>query len=249
MYALLSKLAEIVASFATRFFVERRVSQDAEIVGEFIRLILALQDVCARGERILGILEGFVSGATSSFDEASFKKLIDEQREALNDLGRELDGLKALLATMDAQLSLDISRLVDAKSGILTRWQQQVDQSHFSTTTIFFLSNASLERLIKMGGSEAGSRELTNNREDFVFAVADRLRDTRSREVRDIRSATEAARRRITEDIKVARADLRRARDLCSRLRDSAENALGKEPFAKLRRKLERKKSSRTSPG
>jgi hypothetical protein len=238
MYTLLSKLAEIAASFVTRFFDHRGVSQDAEIAGHVVRMIVALQDICTRGERILMAASNLVDDPTRTDHGADFEKLIGVQRQALGTLAGQLNNLKDLLATIDVQISLDLTLVLDTKSGILTRWQQQVDQSRFSTTSLFFLPPASLGRVLEIGRKQATPQGLIVSREDFVLAVADQLRDARSREVRDIRSAAQPARRLVQDEIAVARTELQRTKELCSHLRDSAETALGKEAFARLRRKL-----------
>lgn len=150
-----------------------------------------------------------------------------------------LEKSRALLATIDVEFYLELAPFLDEKSGLVTRWSQQVSQSRFSTTTLFFLPPDSLQRLVEIGRAHASPDRLGTERTDYLMAMADGIRDARSREIRDIRSA--AARDnevRVRAEITAARADLARTRGLCSRLLTATEEAVGPEAMTGLRRKL-----------
>jgi hypothetical protein len=238
MSALLSKLAEIVATFGTRFLDSRNVARDAVVAGHLVGIVVALQDLCGRGRRILGLAGGFADGTVDERHAAEFDVLLMEQDRAVRALQHRLLTSRELLATIDARLSLELAPLLDDKSGLLTRWSQQVEQSRFSTTTLFFVPADSLQRLLEIGTEHSSPRGLDRQRDDYVLALADQLRATRSRELRDMRRATGQGRKRLKAEITTALAELGRAEELCANLLTAAEQALGAAPFAALRRKL-----------
>ena len=53
MFALLSKLAEILAQFGNNLLASRRTAKDAEVAAAISNCAVALQGICVRGERIL----------------------------------------------------------------------------------------------------------------------------------------------------------------------------------------------------
>lgn len=239
MYGLLSKLAEILSSYGFRFLDSRRASRDTDVAAQLVRIVLALQDLCVRGERILKLTDGFVDGMAHPGASAEFESLVDRQVQALGELRSMLEQSRALLATIDVEFYLELAPFLDKKSGLVTRWSQQVSQSRFSTTTLFFLPADSLQRLIEIGRAQASPVRLDTERTDYLMAMADGIRDVRSREIRDIRSA--AARDnevRVRSEIVAARTDLARTRGLCSGLLASTEEAVGPEAMTGLRRKL-----------
>ncbi len=244
MFTLLSKLAEIIASFGTRFLDSRNVARDTEVAGHLVRIVVALQDLCARGERILALADGFAEGTADQVQAAQFDKLLQQQNDALGELESQLATSRDLLATVDVGLYLDLAPLLDRKSGLLTRWSQQLAQSRFSTTTLFFLPAESLQSVLEIGKSHSSPRGLDSARDEYVLALADHLRTTRSREVRDIRRSTEQVRKRLEAELAIARGELGHARELCALLLASTEQALGAEAFTRLRRKLVPKPSS-----
>jgi hypothetical protein len=142
------------------------------------------------------------------------------------------------MATIDAQIYLDLAPMVDQKSGLLTRWGRQATLSEFSTTTLFFLPADDLSRLIEVGRASAGPDGLDVERTTYVVAIADSVRNTRSREVRDIRLASQGVQDQVRTEIASARADLAHAKDYCLTLRGATETAVGPEAMARLRRKL-----------
>lgn len=238
MFGLISKLAEILSSYWGRFLDGRRLDQDADVASHLVRLVVALQGLCVRGEQLLVLAERLLDGDGSSQASAEFGGLLGEQARAVDGLRSVLDESKGLLATIDARFYLDLAPLVDAKSGLLARWSRQASLGRFSTTTLFFLPADDLERLIEAGRAGASPDGLEVERARYVVALADSIRDVRSREVRDIRLASTDAQEQVRADIRSARADLDRAKDCCSTLLGATETAVGPEAMARLRRKL-----------
>lgn len=238
MFGLISKLAEIMSSYWGRFLDGKRLAQDADVARHLVRLVVELQDLCVRGEWLLVLAGRLLDGDRSSETSAEFNRILGEQALTLEGLRSVLDESKKLLATVDARFYLDLAPLVDAKSGLLAKWERQAKQGPFSTTTLFFLPADDLMRLIEAGRASASRDGLSKEITRYALTIADSIRDIRSREVRDIRLATVSAQEQVRADIKSARADLERAQDYCSRLLGATETAVGPEAMAKLRRKL-----------
>jgi hypothetical protein len=238
MFGLISKLAEILSSYWGRFLDGRRVDQDADVAGHLVRVAVGLQDLCVRGERLLVLTETLLDGNGSTGTSSEFTRTLGEQARAVAELQSMLEKSQGLLATIDPGFYLDLAPMVDKKSGLLARWGRQVSLSGFSTTTLFFLPAGDLARLIEVGRAGADTDGLGLERTAYVVAIAARIRDARSREVRDIRIATKAIQDRVRAEIASARADLARAKGYCSALLGATEAAVGPEPMARLRRKL-----------
>lgn len=224
MFGLIAKLAEILSSYWGRFLDGRHVDKDAEVARHLVRVAVALQELCVRGERLLGLAERLLAGDDVS---AEFAAVLREQTRAVDELRAALGDSAGLLATVDARFYVDLAPLVDAKSGLLTRWSRQTSMSEFSTTTLFFLPDGEVARLVEAGRDE---------RAPFVVAVADSIRAIRAREVRDIRAA--ADRDRVRAEITAARNDLVRAAESGAALLAATEAAVGADAMAKLRRSL-----------
>jgi hypothetical protein len=238
MFGLITKLAEILSSYWGRFLDGKRLDQDADVARHLLRLVVALQDLCVRGERLLVLAGRLIDGDGSAETPAEFSGILGEQAQAVDGLRSVLDESKKLLATVDARFYPDLAPLVDAKSGLLVKWERQAKQGPFSTATLFFLPADDLMRLIEAGRGNANPDGLGEDITSYVLAIADSTRGIRSREVRDIRLAAVGAREQVRADITSARADLERAKDCCSRLLGATETAVGPEALARLRRKL-----------
>jgi hypothetical protein len=248
VFGLLSTLAEILSTYATRFFNGRGTARDVDLAANLLRIVMALQNLALRGERLLRLVEDLLAddeaseGPTECIEKAEeVVRLLNGQTRGLMELDEILSASQPLLATIDASLYPELALLLDVKSGLVARWRQQVSQSRFSTTTLFFLPSEGIRGLMQTGRDAGGSRSL-----GFVSAVADHLHGVRRHEIRDIRSLpgaeTPAARaraeHRLREEIAAARADLARATDMCARLQTGMEESLGAEAMAGLRRKL-----------
>lgn len=186
----------------------RRVAKDAEVATELIRMTLALQDLCVRGERLLALADEFVDGHVRPGSVEEFEGLLDRQVQAVDALRATLIDRQALLVTIDAGLYLELAPFLDTKSGLIARWSQQVSQSRFSTTTLFFLPAASLHQAIEIGQIQANRDGLNRERFDYLLAVADGIRSARSHEVRDLRRAMAPDKEAmIRSEITVAKAE------------------------------------------
>ncbi|MGI5516136.1 hypothetical protein [Streptomyces sp. CA-106131] len=238
MFGLISKLAEILSSHWGRLLEGRQLGRDADVAGHLVRVVVALQDLCVRGEQLLVLAEKLLDGEGTPETSEEFTGILGQQAREVASLRSLLGESKGLMATIDAQLYLDLAPMVDQKSGLLTRWGRQATLSEFSTTTLFFLPADDLSRLIEVGRASAGPDGLDVERTTYVVAIADSVRNTRSREVRDIRLAPQGVHDQVRTEIASARADLARARDYCLTLRGATETAVGPAAMARLRRKL-----------
>jgi hypothetical protein len=238
MLGLISKLAEILSSYWERFLDGKRLGQDAEVARHLVHLVVALQELCLRGDQLLVLAERLLDGDKSAETSARFEGVLSEQAQAVNDVREAIGESKELLATVDARFYLDLAPLVDAKSGLLTRWERQAELSRFSTTTLFFLPGDGLVRLIEAGRTIANSDGLDVERGTYVVATADSIRELRTREIRDIRRATADTKEQVRAEITSARTDLECAKDYCSKLLGATEAAIGSDAMARLRREL-----------
>ena len=240
MYALLAKLAEILSDYGSRFLEGAKARGDTAVAASMAQCLLALQDICVRGELILRRASSFLDGPVDDQAAAELADLVAAQSRALEELQKLLGEQKALLATIDPGLYLELAPLLDNKSGLLTRWQQQASQSGFSTTTLFFLPREDLQRVLEVGRAQTTPAGLDPERTGYLLVVADTLRAVRSGEIRDIRRVTGQQGDRLASELRAARSDLERAKALCGELLASTERAVGPEALAGLRRKQAR---------
>jgi hypothetical protein len=247
MFALLSTLLEVISAHAGRLFDGRRVARDSEVAEHLLTIVLAVQDLCLRGDQLLSHVDGFLAADAGDSDPprstaaerfTEFERLVGAQAAAVDGLRTRLDESRLLLATVDPGLHLDLAPFLDVKSGLLTRWMQQVEQSRYSTTTLFFLPAAEVRRVLAVGQAHADRRGLGGERTAYLLAFADSLGEVRTHELRDLRlpSARQAA--RIRGEVEAARSDLHRARALCAQLADAVVAAIGPDALARLRRRL-----------
>src|SRR5262249_6030399 len=153
----------------------KHLDRDADVARHLVRVVMALQDLCVRGEQLLVLAERLLNGDRSSKVSAKFAEILGEQARAVDGVRSLLDESKGLLATVDARFYLDLVPLVDTKSGLLTRWGRQASLSRFSTTTLFFLPADDLMRLIDAGRASASLNGLDVERATYVVAVADSI--------------------------------------------------------------------------
>jgi hypothetical protein len=243
VFGLLAKVAEILASYGTTILNNRRTAKDADVADHLLRIVVVLQELCTRGERLLGLVDGFLAGNTSAEAAAEYEALLSAQMRALGELRTTVEESRGLLATIDAGLYLELAPFLDAKSGLLTRWSQQAEQSRFSTTTLFFLPSDRVSHLAEVGRGQISPDGMGGERMEYVAAVKDSMREVRSHEIRDVRGLGEQAgaaeqAERVRSEVAAARAELVRARSLCSSVLTSTERAVGPEALASLRRRL-----------
>ncbi|MEB8338329.1 hypothetical protein [Streptomyces endophyticus] len=239
MYGLLSKLAELLAQFGSGLVTLRRTAQDTDVAAALLRCAVALQDLCVRGERLLALADGLVDGADRPGAAREFVGLVQVQAEAVDSLRGTLVECQELLATVDAEVYVRLAPFLDAKSGLLTRWQQQATMSALSTTTLFFLPQAALDEVLAVGRAHATSDGLAADRTDYLLAIGDGMRAARAREVRDLsRAAATRHAPAVRDELAGARDELTRAGALCRQLVDSVKESVGPEAMARLRRQL-----------
>lgn len=238
MFGLISKLAELLSAYWGRFLDGRSLDRNAEVAQHLVRVVVTIQDLCIRGERLLILAEGLFDADQSPEKSAEFTAILSEQVQSLERLQSVLDDSKTLLATVDAQFYPDMAPLIDKKSGLLVKWGQQASRGAFSTTTLFFLPSHDLIRVIEAGRASSGPYGLDGERTTYVVALAESIRNARSSEVRDIRLPTSGVQEQVRKEIVSARADLERAKNNCSALVGATETAVGSEAMARLRRKL-----------
>jgi hypothetical protein len=240
VFTLVEKLAGILANYGTRLLDHRRAVRDSDVARRLLGIVLLLQDLCLRGDHVLALARQLGEGAADQVTEAEFDRVLSEQVAMIGKLREVLDDSRALLNTIDAGLYLELAPFLDIKSGLLTRWEQQRRTSTFSTTTLFFLPAAAVNRVAEVGQTGDTLAGLSSDRADYVMTLADTLRETRSVEVRDIRRVDALQAQRVRADIDDAQARLSRARDLCAQLVSSVEQAVGAAAMANLRRSLMR---------
>lgn len=239
MGELLSTVVQIVSSYVDRLLDRRTLSRDAKVAAELMGIVLALQQLCLTGERVLTLAATMASSAARPDDVTEFAALLRTQSARIDELRARIEASRALLATVEVEFAFALAPLLDQKSGLLARWQQQAAVSTYSTTTLLFLPAEGVTRAIassRAGGGTATSLDL--DRTDFVLVVADEVRSVRRREVRDIRRPGDGERDRLLRDIEEARARLDGARELCVQLSRTVQEHVGAEAMAQLRRTL-----------
>jgi hypothetical protein len=239
VFTLVEKLAEIFASYGARLLEHRRTVRDSDVARRLLGIVLLLQDLCLRGDRVLALARQFGDGAADEATGADLGQVLAEQVETVGELRKAINDSRMLLNSVDAGLYLELAPFLDVKSGLLTRWEQQRRTSTFSTMTLFFLPPAAVDRVARMaqeGDTLAGLS--SSDRADYVMTLAETLRETRSGEVRDIRRVNPEQAPRLRSEIDGARAELARARELCAQVASLVERTVGADVMADLRRSL-----------
>lgn len=240
MFALLSKLTEILAQFGAGFLAFKRTAEDADVAAVMLRCVVALQDLCVSGERILCLAEELVDGSVRPGTAEEFAALIERQAKTIEAMRSDLVDSRKLLATVDAGIYLELAPFLDGKSGLLTKWSQQAGSGRFSTTTLFYLPAEALDRVVAIGEALADADGLHFDRLDYVRAIADDVRSVKSREIRDLSRPIMASR---VAGIKEARAELERVKSMSGQLLAATQEAVGADAMARLRRSLVRNPS------
>jgi hypothetical protein len=245
VFALLSKLTEVLAQFGAGFLAVKRTAKDADVAAVMLRCVVALQGLCVRGMRILSLAEELVDGSARPGTAEEFAALIERQAETIEAMRSDLVDSRTLLATVDAGIYLELAPFLDGKSGLLMRWSQQAGMGRFSTTTLFYLPAEALDRVIAVGKALADADGLHIDRSAYVRALADDVRSARSQEVRDLSRPVAMSRvPGVKEEITKARAELDRVKSMSGQLLAATEEAVGADAMARLRRSLVRKPSS-----
>jgi hypothetical protein len=236
MFGLMSKLADIFSAYLLRFLDGRRGSADAVVAARLFEIVLRLQDLVVRGERILILAEALLTGTEQAEDGAGFDGLLAGQLRGLEELRATLEGERELLATIDINMYLDLVPFIDRKSGLLTRWGQQATRGPFSTTTLFFLPGGDLQRVLDAGRAVASPAGMQPDRTGYLVEVVKATKRVRSSEIRDVRKRPHGVEGAIAGQISEAGSDLANARMICAKLAAATGEAIGAEAMATLRR-------------
>ena len=244
MFTLLSKLAGILAQFGTGFLALKRTTDDASVAALLLRCVIAFQDLCVSGERILCLAGELADGSAASGTIDAFAALVEHQMATIDMLRSDLVDSRELLATVDASIYPQLAPFLDQKSGLLAKWSQQAVSGRFSTTTLFYLPAEAVDRVAAVGKELADADGLNFDRLDYVQILAEDVRSEKSREIRDLRRPIAESRIAwFKEEIATARAGLDWVRSLCEQLLSATREAVGADAMAHLRRSLARNPS------
>jgi hypothetical protein len=130
VFTLVEKLAEIIHRHGVRLLDHRRTVRDSDVARRLLGMVLLLQDLCLRGERVLVLARQFGDDTADAATEAELGRVLAEQVVTIRELREALANSRALLNTIDAGLYLELTPFLDIKSGLLTRWEQQRQTSH-----------------------------------------------------------------------------------------------------------------------
>jgi hypothetical protein len=238
MFGLIGKLVEVLSSYIQCFLDARRGSKDAAVAAKVFEIVLRLQEMVARGERILYLAATLLGGEGQAEDGGELELLLTTQLQDLEELQAALEQSRELLATIDVNMYLDLIPFIDRKSGLLTRWSQQATRGKFSTTTIFFLPNDDLQHVIEAARPALSPAGMGLDRTQYLVEVIDAVKRVRSYEVRDIRGHQQQIDSAISNQIADAGSDLANARQTCAKLMSATEEAVGAEAMASLRRNV-----------
>ncbi|CAM3245409.1 hypothetical protein [Stackebrandtia soli] len=232
MFEMFSKLAEILVGLLDGVRRRREIGKDAVLAQWLFGVVDQLLDVCVRGERILGELDAWLNGQGV---DGHLPELLRSQSVAVELLRRDLDASRALLGSVSANAFLTLAPLVDEKSGLLSRWAQQVTQAVHSSTAVFFLPGDVLESVLRLASE---SDAFDGDRIEYVVVLGQCIREAKSQEVRDLRSVAATEHQRLEADVRAARERLQKTRECCVAMVSDLEQSIGSEPVAVFRRKL-----------
>ena len=157
MGELLSTVVQVVSSYVIRLLDRRAVSKDAKVGAHLLDMVVTLQELCLNGDRLVDLADTMISGTEPrADDQTEFAALLRGSPHWSTNSGAASMQPRALLATVDVDFAFAMAPFLDAKSGLLTRWQQQAALSRFSTTTLFFLPAEAVTRAVAEAPAGAG---------------------------------------------------------------------------------------------
>lgn len=235
MFDLFARLAEILVGLSRGLIASGRVHTDADVADVVVRCATSVQDIYVRGVSVLDHAERLATGDTAAAD--GFARLMREQVEAITSLSEQLRAHRTLLVTIDPSLYVELVPFLDEKSGLLSAWAKQVAAGEFSTTAVFFLSGAELDRVLSVASQAVDASGFVGSRTDYLVAVRDGLRPERAIEVRDLRRVDGDLANDVLGRIAARRRDLGTLRTLSESLVDAMREALGDDAVATFRRR------------
>ena len=235
MFELFARLAEILVGLSRGLIASGRVHTDADVADVVVQCATGIQDIYLRGVRVLDHAERLANGDVAAADE--FARLMREQVAAVTALSEQLRANRALLVTIDESIYVELVPFLDEKSGLLSAWARQVATGEFSTTAVFFLPRAELDRVLSIASQEIDASGFVGSRTDYLLAVRDALRTERATEVRDLRRVDGDPSDDFLERIAVRRRSLTTLRTLSQALVEGMHEALGGDALAAFRRR------------
>lgn len=235
MFDLFARLAEILVGLSRGLVASGRVHTDARVADVVVRCATGMQDVYVRGVSVLDHAERLATGDAAAAD--AFARLMREQVEAITALSEQLRADRALLVTIAPSLYVELVPFLDEKSGLLSAWAKQVGAGEFSTTAVFFLSEAELDQVLSVASQAVDASGFAGNRTDYLVAMRDSLRAERATEVRDLRRVDGDRANDVLERIAARRRNLGTLRTLSESLVDAMREAVGDDAVATFRRR------------
>ena len=196
-----------------------RLGKDTEIGVELLDLFERMQNVYVVGVRIVDTLERIAGNGSPSGAEisaATLTPLLQQQFVNIELLFESIERNRRIISTIDGDLFVSLTPLLDRKSGFLVRLLQEGQFSQSSSTFVFFLDHATIVSLSAEGLEDKFRRQ-----------VSERVNELRRVEVRDITSLTEAERNRLGVLIRERqiRREIEQIRDISGHFHDKLDAA------------------------
>lgn len=234
MFDLFARLAELLVGLSRGLLASGRIHTDARVADIVVQCATGIQDIYVRGVRVLDHAERLATGDLTAADE--FARLMREQVETITSLSEQLRANRTLLITIDQSIYVELVPFLDEKSGLLAAWAKQVAAGEFSTTAVFFLSQAELDNVLSVAATAVDASGFAGNRTEYLVAMRDSLRAERATEVRDLRRVSDGLADDILKRIAARRRKLEMLRRLSESLVDSMREVLSDEAMATFRR-------------
>ena len=169
---------------------QHKVGKDRQIGLELLDLFECMQNVYVVGNRLVDALEDLVSRDASAesndLNRGSVPLLLQEQFRNIDRLVAAIESSRRALSAVNGSMFVELTPLLDRKSGLLTKLLQESKMSNLSSTAVFYLEYKHIESLAGKTINDEFRRELSNQ----VNAL-------RAVEIRDVTILTTESRLRL----------------------------------------------------
>jgi hypothetical protein len=187
VFALVRTLADRIGALAEALLCN--VDElDPQARAGLLEMVVELQAVYVDGRTILRVIDTAgedADGPSKPNRSDELSVLIVRQVERLRRLRSLLTQQHRLLTSVSATSFTRLAPLIDEKSGLLTRWLQQAQQSLTSSSTVFFLPRTVVDAAVATIPSADGS-DPHWDRDAYLKLTTKAFRELRRSELRDI---------------------------------------------------------------
>jgi hypothetical protein len=144
MFEIIKLVADKLEAWIEKYIKSKSTKNEALLGTDILELIIAIQDICFNGYLIFNLIESLISNSKDEESETTLKAILSEQLLKINDINLKLKDLREKISLSDTSFYLDFMVLIDEKRGIISSWLKYANNSPYSSSSIFFLSEGEL---------------------------------------------------------------------------------------------------------